>query len=138
MSFETRTELGTESLTLIERPPGLGLVAAIAVDQITTQLDLEQHGTIVSDDFPPVAAFDDGRVRDAVRVYAGEDPSQRGRSFSSNCRTLTDSPVRSYTTYRRKPTTSVVWRTSTAGAVQYLVEGARSHAGDVSEVGWGR
>jgi len=74
-SFEKTTELGTESPTLIEGLPGLGLVAAIAVDQITKQLELDQHGTIVSDDFPPVAAFDDGRVRDAVRVYAGEDPA---------------------------------------------------------------
>ena len=69
------TELRAESPTLIEGLPGLGLVASIAVDQITKQLDLEQHGTIVSDDFPPVAAFDDGRVRDAVRVYAGDDPA---------------------------------------------------------------
>jgi uncharacterized protein len=74
-SFEKTTELETESPTLIEGLPGLGLVAAIAVDQITKQLELDQHGTIVSDDFPPVAAFDDGRVRDAVRVYAGEDPA---------------------------------------------------------------
>ncbi|MFC6942522.1 proteasome assembly chaperone family protein [Salinirubellus sp. GCM10025818] len=74
-SFVKTTELGTESPTLIEGLPGLGLVAAIAVDQITKQLELDQHGTIVSDDFPPVAAFDDGRVRDAVRVYAGEDPA---------------------------------------------------------------
>jgi uncharacterized protein len=51
------------------------MVASIAVDQITTQLQLAQHGKIVSDDFPPVAAFNDGRVRDAVRVYAGEDPA---------------------------------------------------------------
>jgi len=74
-SFEKTTELGTESPTLIEGLPGLGLVAAIAVDQITKQLELDQHGTIVSDDFPPVAAFHDGRVRDAVRVYAGDDPA---------------------------------------------------------------
>lgn len=73
--FEKATELTTDSLTLIEGLPGLGLVASIAVDQITKQLGLEQHGTIVSDDFPPVAAFDEGRVRDAVRVYAGEDPA---------------------------------------------------------------
>jgi uncharacterized protein len=74
-SFEKTTELRAKSPTLIEGLPGLGLVAAIAVDQITKQLELDQHGTIVSDDFPPVAAFDDGRVRDAVRVYAGEDPA---------------------------------------------------------------
>lgn len=74
-SFEKTTELQAESLTLIEGLPGLGLVASIAVDQITKQLELDQHGTIVSDDFPPVAAFNDGRVRDAVRVYAGDDPA---------------------------------------------------------------
>jgi len=73
--FEKTTELRAESPTLIEGLPGLGLVASIAVDQITKQLKLDQHGTIVSDDFPPVAAFDDGRVRDAVRVYAGKDPA---------------------------------------------------------------
>ena len=73
--FQRTTELPTDSLTLIEGLPGLGLVASIAVDQITKQLELEQHGTIVSDDFPPVAAFDGGRVRDPVRVYAGEDPA---------------------------------------------------------------
>jgi len=74
-SFEKTTELQAKSPTLIEGLPGLGLVAAIAVDQVTKQLQLDQHGTIVSDDFPSVAAFNDGRVRDAVRVYAGEDPS---------------------------------------------------------------
>jgi uncharacterized protein len=72
--FERRTEYETESATLIEGLPGLGMVASIAVDQVTRQLSLAEHGTIVSEDFPPVAAFDSGRVRDAVRVYAGEDP----------------------------------------------------------------
>ncbi|MFB6171200.1 MAG: proteasome assembly chaperone family protein [Haloarculaceae archaeon] len=72
--FEEQTEITAERPTLIEGLPGLGLVASIAVDQITTQLGLEQHGTIISDEFPPVASFEDGRVRDAVRVYAGEDP----------------------------------------------------------------
>lgn len=72
--YERQTELAAESPTLIEGLPGLGLVASIAVDQITTQLGLEQHGTIVSEDFPPVAPFSEGRVRDLVRVYAGDDP----------------------------------------------------------------
>lgn len=73
--FEKRTELPATSPTLIEGLPGLGLVASIAVDQITTQLGLEEYGTVVSDDFPPVSAFNEGRVRDTVRVYAGEDPA---------------------------------------------------------------
>ena len=73
--FERTTDLATESATLIEGLPGLGMVASIAVDRITAQLDLERYGTIVSDDVPPVAAFEDGRVRDPVRVYGGEDPA---------------------------------------------------------------
>jgi uncharacterized protein len=72
--FERTTEFETEAATLIEGLPGLGMVASIAVDQITRQLSLDERGVIVSDDFPPVAAFDDGRVRDAVRVYGGEEP----------------------------------------------------------------
>jgi uncharacterized protein len=72
--FERTRELRAESPTLIEGLPGLGMVASIAVDQITRQLELDLHGSIVSEDFPPMAAFDDGRVRDAVRVYAGPDP----------------------------------------------------------------
>jgi len=73
--YEESTALEADSPTLIEGLPGLGMVASIAVDQITEQLGLEQHGTIVSDDLPPVASFQDGRVRDAVRVYAGADPA---------------------------------------------------------------
>jgi uncharacterized protein len=73
--FERERELQAESPTLIEGLPGLGMVASIAVDQITRQLELSHHGSIVSEDFPPVAAFTDGRVRDAVRVNAGPDPA---------------------------------------------------------------
>ena len=73
--FERTAELAAESPTLIEGLPGLGLVASITVDQITTQLGLQQYGTIVSDEFPTVASFDEGRVRDAVRVYASADPA---------------------------------------------------------------
>lgn len=61
--------------TLIEGLPGHGLVASIAVDQITEQLGLEHHANIQSDDFPPVVTFEDGRVQALVRVYAGNDPS---------------------------------------------------------------
>ncbi|MFB6134519.1 MAG: proteasome assembly chaperone family protein [Halanaeroarchaeum sp.] len=74
-TFERATDIEAESPTLIEGLPGLGMVASIAVDQITAQLDLDYHGAIRSSAFPPVAAFSDGRVRDAVRVYAGTDPS---------------------------------------------------------------
>jgi uncharacterized protein len=73
--FERTTDLETESATLIEGLPGLGMVASIAVDRITAQLGLERYGTLVSEDFPPVAAFEDGRVRDPIRVYGGEEPA---------------------------------------------------------------
>ena len=74
-SFEQVASLSTDSPTLIEGLPGHGLVAAIAVDQITKQLDLEHYGNIASDEFPPVVTFEDGLVHDLVRVYAGEDPA---------------------------------------------------------------
>ncbi|MFB6170472.1 MAG: proteasome assembly chaperone family protein [Haloarculaceae archaeon] len=67
-------ELGSSTPTLIEGLPGHGLVAAIAVDQITRQLGLRHHGNVVSEAFPPVATFEDGLVQDLVRVYAGTDP----------------------------------------------------------------
>lgn len=60
--------------TLIEGLPGLGLVASIAVNQITTQLDLEYYGQIRCSGLPPVASYQDGRVQDLVRVYAGSEP----------------------------------------------------------------
>jgi len=74
VTFDQVTAVDAESPTLIEGLPGHGLVAAIAVDQITKQLGLAHHGNIVSRDFPPVTSFKDGRVRDTVRVYAGADP----------------------------------------------------------------
>ncbi|MFB6170093.1 MAG: proteasome assembly chaperone family protein [Haloarculaceae archaeon] len=73
--FERETDVVAESPTLVEGLPGLGMVASIAVDQITEQLGLDYHGNIQSDAFPHVAAFDEGRVRDVVRVYAGADPA---------------------------------------------------------------
>lgn len=73
--FEQLTESTADSPTLIEGLPGLGMVASIAVEQVTSQLGLEHHGNVISDDFPPVAAFSGGRVREAVRVYLGEDPA---------------------------------------------------------------
>lgn len=74
VTFDRLTELETDGMTLIEGLPGHGLVAAIAVDQITKQLGLEHHGSIRSAAFPPVASFLDGRVQDLVRVYARADP----------------------------------------------------------------
>lgn len=73
-SIERLTDVEAEAPTLIEGFPGTGLVASIAVDQITDQLGLAHHGNIVSPDFPPVATFSEGRVRDLVRIYAGADP----------------------------------------------------------------
>lgn len=74
-SFEQVTEISARSPTLIEGLPGHGLVAAIAVDQITDQLELEHYGNIASEEFPPVVTFENGLVQDLVRVYAGSDPA---------------------------------------------------------------
>lgn len=74
VQFERVSGVEPHATTLIEGLPGFGLVAAIAVELITRQLSLERHGTIRSEEFPPVASFVDGRVRDLVRVYAGENP----------------------------------------------------------------
>jgi len=72
--FETVRKLDASRPTLIEGLPGHGLVAAIAADLITRQLDLDLHGNVISADFPQIASFKDGRTRDLVRVYAGADP----------------------------------------------------------------
>ncbi|NGM70584.1 proteasome assembly chaperone family protein [Natronolimnobius sp. AArcel1] len=74
-SFEQVADISTKAPTLIEGLPGHGLVAAIAVDQITDQLDLEHYGNVASDEFPPVVTFEDGLVQDLVRVYASDDPA---------------------------------------------------------------
>ncbi|MFB6155352.1 MAG: proteasome assembly chaperone family protein [Haloferacaceae archaeon] len=74
-TFEALSDLRVESSTLIEGLPGHGLVASIAVDQVTKQLALEHFGNVYSESFPPVTTFEDGRVRDLVRVYAGTDPA---------------------------------------------------------------
>jgi uncharacterized protein len=69
---EHHADLAVESPTLIEGLPGHGMVASIAVDRITDQLGLEHHASIHSGAFPAVTTFADGRIRDLVRVYAGE------------------------------------------------------------------
>jgi len=74
-TFQQLTDEETTASTLIEGLPGHGLVASIAVDQITEQLDLQHFGNVQSESFPPVTTFADGRVRDLVRVYAGTGPN---------------------------------------------------------------
>ncbi|MFD1647876.1 proteasome assembly chaperone family protein [Haloarchaeobius litoreus] len=73
-TFRRFTDVQADEPYLIEGLPGHGLVASIATDLVTRQLELEHHGSIVSDEFPSVAPFKDGRVQDLVRVYAGEEP----------------------------------------------------------------
>jgi uncharacterized protein len=72
--FETVTEIEGTPRTLLDGVPGLGLVAPIVAEQLTEQLGLEHHANLVSDRFPPVATFEDGALREPVRVYAGTDP----------------------------------------------------------------
>lgn len=68
------TDVELDAPVLIEGLPGYGLVAAIAVDRITEARGLEHHGRVTADEFPAVTTFEDGLVRDLVRVYAGTDP----------------------------------------------------------------
>lgn len=75
VAFEQVSEIQPDEPTLIEGLPGHGLVASIAVDQITSQLDLAHYGNIRSPDFPPVVTFESGLVQDLVRVYAGSNPA---------------------------------------------------------------
>lgn len=72
--FERRAERSADSPTLIVGMPENGVVGSIAIHQITDQLDLERKGNVVSESFPSVTTFGEGRVRDLVRVYAGTDP----------------------------------------------------------------
>ena len=51
----------------IEGSPGHGLVASIAVDQITDQLGLEQYGSIGSAAYPPGRGVLEGAVQDRSR-----------------------------------------------------------------------
>ena len=74
-AFEQIAQVDATAPTLIEGLPGHGLVAAIAVDLITEQLELEHCGNVASDEFPPVVTFEDGLVQDLVRVYASDDPA---------------------------------------------------------------
>ncbi|WP_290812322.1 proteasome assembly chaperone family protein [Halovivax sp.] len=74
-SFEQLAEVSADSPTLIEGLPGHGLVASIAVDLLRDQLDLGHCGNITSEAFPPVVTFDDGLVRDLVRVYGCGHPA---------------------------------------------------------------
>jgi len=71
-SFEQVAQVPADSPTLIERLSGHGLVASIAVDQVTTQLALEHCGNITADEFPPVVTFEDGLVQDRVRASMPE------------------------------------------------------------------
>lgn len=73
-TFHREQEAESDAPTLIEGLPGHGLVASIAVDQITKQLELARYGGIRSEEVPPVLSFRDGRVQDTVRVYSGADP----------------------------------------------------------------
>ncbi|WP_227380452.1 proteasome assembly chaperone family protein [Haladaptatus halobius] len=75
VEFKAIADQNPETATFIEGLPGHGLVAAIAVDQITQQLGLTHHGSLHSDLFPPVTSFTEGQIQDPVRVYAGETPS---------------------------------------------------------------
>ena len=74
-TFRRVSDIDPSDAVIIEGLPGQGLVASIAVDQITKQLELDHFGSISSGAFPPVVTFEDGIVHDLVRVYASESPA---------------------------------------------------------------
>ena len=74
-TFRRVADADPSDAIIIEGLPGQGLVASIAVDHITKQLELEHFGSISADAFPPVVTFDNGIVHDLVRVYASESPA---------------------------------------------------------------
>ena len=73
-TFERTADFDLDRPTLIEGLPGHGLVASIAVDQISEQLGLDFFGTLFDETFPQVVTFEDGMARDPVRIYAAQDP----------------------------------------------------------------
>ncbi len=72
--FEKLRDVKAESPVLIEGLPGLGLVASIATTHIKNKLDLNQYGNIRCGSLPPVASFNNGKIRETIRVYSGTDP----------------------------------------------------------------
>lgn len=74
-TFERTGDVDLDRPTLIEGLPGHGLVASIAVDQVTEQLGLDFYGTLYDETFPQVVTFEEGMARDPVRVYAANEPS---------------------------------------------------------------
>lgn len=74
VSFEESGSVDVTQPTLVEGLPGYGLVASITVDVLNRQLGLREYGSVVSPAFPQVASFEDGRVREPVRVYGGSNP----------------------------------------------------------------
>ncbi|WP_436926955.1 proteasome assembly chaperone family protein [Halosimplex amylolyticum] len=72
-TFEATGELDTEGSTVLVGLPGLGLVGVIAVEHVTDELGLPYRGHFASEKFPHVATYDEGRVRNSVRVYADGD-----------------------------------------------------------------
>ena len=73
-SFRPMNGPDVEEATLIDGLPGYGMVACIAVRQIIEQLDLDQYGSIVSAEHFPVLSYENGRLRNPVRLYANPEP----------------------------------------------------------------
>ncbi len=78
MRYAEHGDLPTDGLTLVEGLPGHGLVASIAVEEIVDQLGLSHVGSVESAAHFPVLSYEDGGVRDPVRVYARDSTSVVG------------------------------------------------------------
>lgn len=73
-TYRRAADVDVADATLLEGLPGRGLVASIAIDEITDQLELAHHGSVRSDEFPPVVTYESDRLVDAVSVFAAESP----------------------------------------------------------------
>ncbi|WP_436908930.1 proteasome assembly chaperone family protein [Halosimplex marinum] len=71
-AFEASRDLDTAGSTVLVGLPGLGLAGVIAVEHVADELGLAERGHFDSERFPHVATYAEGRVRESVRVYAGE------------------------------------------------------------------
>ncbi|WP_459191719.1 proteasome assembly chaperone family protein [Halosimplex sp. J119] len=72
-TFEGPDDLDTEGTTVLVGLPGLGLAGVIAVEHVTDELGLESRGHLASEEFPHVATYAEGRLRESVRVYGDGD-----------------------------------------------------------------
>lgn len=66
-------DLKTEHPILVEGLPGLGLVGAIAVEQMLSQIHMKHYANIISDRVPKLSVFEEREVKHPLRIYVDEE-----------------------------------------------------------------